>query len=320
LPILIAAGLKAFASAVSLTRRGEYVRDVLPSEIEHLCAHPEEYGLWVLDLDDTGRAIVDVVLQTFADDSESAPPEKDVVRACFDCLAAWREQLPLAAETTSRLSKRTSRFRDRLFSNRDPVRFLFSDIAEILSTDASSPKRMRRALQSIKKELEGIVFSFSRRVEQSVRRALGNGAAMEDFGLRELAQSWAACFSDEMTASMGRDLARGLLTRMKTNYETDPQLLDSLSSLMTGRVLTRWDDRAATDFERKLGETVRYIEECALERQDLVVGERAAQGLAKIAQERILRLSGRLAELVGKDEAASLLESARRRIAGQETE
>jgi len=320
LPILIAAGLKAFASAVSLTKRDEYVPDVLPSEIENLCAHPEEYRLWVLALDGTDSAIIDAVLQTFGHDCESGPPESDVIRACFDCLTAWLSRLPHAARTTSRLSQRASHFRDRLFSNRDPVRFLFSGIPEILGDDVASPKRMRRALQTIREELEGIVFGLSRQAEQSVRKALGNGNATEDFGLRELAQSWAACFSDEMTASMGQGLARGLLTRMKTDYETDPQLLDSLSSLLTGRVLTRWDDRATTDFERKLGETVRFVEESALEMQDLVVGERAAQGLAKIAQERILRLSGRLAELVGKDKAVSLLSSARQRLAEQETE
>ena len=45
LPILFAAGLKAFPSVYSLRYKGSYVSDILPSDIEQLCREPEHYEL-----------------------------------------------------------------------------------------------------------------------------------------------------------------------------------------------------------------------------------------------------------------------------------
>jgi len=43
LPIFVAAGLKAFSRVISLTKKGEYVTDILPTVIEDLCKKPAEY-------------------------------------------------------------------------------------------------------------------------------------------------------------------------------------------------------------------------------------------------------------------------------------
>ena len=43
LPILLATGLKAFPSALSLTKDGAYVADILPSVIESLCREPDRF-------------------------------------------------------------------------------------------------------------------------------------------------------------------------------------------------------------------------------------------------------------------------------------
>ncbi len=55
IPILFAAGLKAFANAVSITRNGEYLNDLLPTDIEDLCRNPDDYQLTVLELMTNGE-------------------------------------------------------------------------------------------------------------------------------------------------------------------------------------------------------------------------------------------------------------------------
>ena len=65
LPILFTAGLKAFPSALSLTRNGSYVNDILPSEIEQLCREPDLYKLEVLELDSKRLAYLQGFYENF---------------------------------------------------------------------------------------------------------------------------------------------------------------------------------------------------------------------------------------------------------------
>ena len=51
LPILFAAGLKAFPGARSVMKDGVYVADILPSVVENLCREPHRFRVSVLELD-----------------------------------------------------------------------------------------------------------------------------------------------------------------------------------------------------------------------------------------------------------------------------
>ncbi|MBK7782279.1 MAG: hypothetical protein IPJ58_16195 [Ardenticatenia bacterium] len=111
LPILFAAAMRAFPSAMSLLRDGQYVSDILPSEIEQLCREPERFQLRVLDLDDVRQVYLRSLTEVFSDARQDGFTSSDLIRNTHDALMAWRASLPPAALSTKRLSPQTQRFR-----------------------------------------------------------------------------------------------------------------------------------------------------------------------------------------------------------------
>src|SRR5439155_21381097 len=129
MPILISAGLKAFPSALSLTRQGKYVTDILPSEIEHLCKEPDQYRLTVLHLDPPTLAYLNGFRKLFSSAEASGDaPQSDLIRTCSDALESWKAQLPPAAATAGGRSEPTRLFRHARSAESDPGEMLLRTI------------------------------------------------------------------------------------------------------------------------------------------------------------------------------------------------
>ena len=128
LPILFAAALKAFPSALSLTKEGVYITDILPSEIEQLCREPELYRLRVLNLSEAQRVYLRGFYTCLSTKTIEAGRENDLIRLCFDALERWKAHLPPAALTTKRLSESTQRFQVLLRQQVDPVHLLLDKL------------------------------------------------------------------------------------------------------------------------------------------------------------------------------------------------
>ena len=103
-PILIGAGLKAFAYTTSLARDGEYIADVMPSDIELMCREPDRYELKVFDLSTVQVNYLEKLRRLFSSQPHHGD-EQDLVRVSFEAVNAWLKQLPPAALTTRRLSR-----------------------------------------------------------------------------------------------------------------------------------------------------------------------------------------------------------------------
>ena len=104
-PILLGAALRAFPGPISITRiDGEYVSDVLPSTIEAMAAHPDEYQVLVPELTTGQKALLDRVAELFG--LADAAVEADPVRRCYDALVQWRSTLPHSAFTSRCLTSR----------------------------------------------------------------------------------------------------------------------------------------------------------------------------------------------------------------------
>ena len=122
LPILLAAGLKAFPSALSLMKDGAYVADILPSVIESLCREPERFRISVLELDEESEKYLRGLHRIFTAGPEYEVPEADLVRLCHDALEAWKAQLPVAALTTRQLTPTGQKLQELIRKGGDPVR------------------------------------------------------------------------------------------------------------------------------------------------------------------------------------------------------
>jgi hypothetical protein len=310
LPILFCAGLRAFPSARTLTKNGTYVTDILPSEVEELCRQPELYRLVVLNLDEARQAYLHGFHKCFSGDQIRKTKQSDIIRLCFDALESWKAQLPAAALTSKRVSDAARKFQSTLSRQADPVDLLLHVIPGVCDCSIDKHGRLLEAIARQKKELEGVVDVYHERAAASVRRALAFGHEDTGENVREAASGWAYCFAQEFIDHLKDGVAKGLLSRMRTNYKTDELLLESLSSLLLGKSISRWDDSAIAIFDREIHDVVHRIEEAALS-VDLSLTKlgTGTHGLAALVSGRMTELFERLVRLVGPERARAIASS-----------
>jgi len=307
LPILMAAALKAFPSAISLTHHGEYVQDVLPSQIEGLCRTPADYRVVVLDVDDRKLAYLRDVYQEFSVVRSYQVHETDLIRMCFDAIQSWRSQLPPAALTTRRLSPNAVRLRAAITKHTDPIPLLFTALPDAVGVSVDDPQGVVTTLRLAMRELTEVAGVYAEHAATCVRRAVG--LTQEAATVRELTSRWARCFSAAFTEDLTDGVCKGLLARMQMDYPSDDLLLDSLASLLVGKPLTRWDDSTMPAFERELTSTIHRIEDSALDAgKALQLGDEARHGLVALVQGRMAELAGRLTDLLGPERADELFD------------
>ena len=303
LPILLAVGLKAFPSALSLMKDGAYVADILPSVIESLCREPDRFRVSVLELDAEREKYLRDLHRIFTAGPEYEVPEADLVRLCHDALEAWKAQLPVAALTTRQLTPAGQKLQQLIRKESDPVRLILQNLPRL----AGEHREIGEALQSIesaKQELMDVTRTYAEQTGAAVRRAIRLGDRDERRSLQVVAREWAGCFSDSFVERMGTaSTTTSMLKIMQMRYRSDEKLADSLATLLVGQPLARWDDSTIAHFERELQATVQQIEESALDRSGLLEDSSAAQGLSKLVEGRIDELFGKLVDLVGEGEA-----------------
>jgi hypothetical protein len=310
LPILMAAALKAFPSAISLTHHGEYVQDILPSQVEGLCRHPSDYRVVVLDVDDQKLAYLRDVYQEFSVVRNYQVHETDLIRMCFDAIQSWKSQLPPAALTTRRLTPNAVRLRIVITKHTDPIPLLFTALPEAVGGSIDDPQQVLTPLRLAMRELTEVAGVYAEHAAACLRRAVGltQGAAT----VREITSRWAKCFSAAFIEDLTDGICKGLLARMQMEYPSDDLLLDSLASLLVGKPLTRWDDSTLPAFERELTSTIHRIENSALDAGNASqLGDEARQGLVALVQGRMTELAGRLADLLGPEKTNALFDALR---------
>lgn len=303
LPILFAAGIKAFPSALSLMRNGEYIDDILPSEIELLCKEPESFQLVVLELNKDRRDYLLAINNVFSSDSSVSFVENDLIRKCYNSIQEWKRKLPVAAMSTKRLSVDSLRFRTEISKDRDPVKFLLEDIPTITGFPLNDLVSTISFINKCKADLENVIIVFREQARSAFKQTFALAVTSETTSLCNVAKDWSNCFSDQFIESLKDGTAQGFLSRMKINYESDIQLLESLASHLVYRLFVRWDDDTAQSFDRELHNVVHRIEEYALQSQHKLAQKGvAAAGLAELVQRRVKELADKMIELIGKDE------------------
>jgi len=306
MPILLAAALRAFPSAISLMHKGKYLNDVLPSDIENICKFPNDYQILVLDIDQTKQQLLRGLYKHFSKVANYEIEENDLVRHCFDALEAWKHQLPPAAFTTGRLSKATDNFRATITRVNDPVQLFFNELPKALSKPVDQPKSLIKAIKQCVDELENVASSFTDQASEIVRASLTVGIETGDTkSVRAIAKQWASYFPGQFTERLSDGVTKGLLSRMSLDYESDSLLIDSLASLLVKKSVRRWDDSMAAAFDREFTAYVSKIEHSA--RSFPAPTPQLRKGLSLLVLGRIKQMYNQLSDLVGDDEAETML-------------
>lgn len=305
MPILFAAGLKAFANAVSITCKGDYLNDLLPTDIENICRNPDDYLLTVLELDQKREAYLRRFHQYFSTVTAYEVPHNDLVRQCFDAIQSWKSQIPPAAMTTRRLSAKTIEFRDRIARITDPVQLLMKFIPEACECEVAQTGKLMSQIKACAQELEGIASVYGDQASSAIRNAIGLGRTAESERVIDVCQRWASCFSEGFIETLMDGVAKALLSRMRMPYLTDAALLDSLGSLLVGKTVGRWDDSTVVTFDREFHNVVRRIEDASL-----AGGTKSdSGGISELIYGRMVELYDRLVGLVGMDEAQEIVDT-----------
>ena len=300
-PILFAAALRAFPSAISLTRDGAYVEDILPSTIETICAKPSEFELRVLPMTDEIATYLRRIRSSF-DRTERQTSETDLVRVAFDSVQRWLTELPPAALSTRRVSRQASKLRSLLSRISDPVELFLKRLpTEFEITDLSSNKELT-ALRGAIEELESVVNLYYDFAESALRETL---ELRSEAAITSDVKAWTRLIPAQAVTKMTNALARALYPRLTMPYDSPHRLIDSVASLLIDRTVNRWDDSTLAAFDIALRSAVRQIEEYALQAAkddpDLSVD------LVKLAEVRIKNLYRYLTQITGSKEAAKIL-------------
>lgn len=310
LPILLGVGFRAFPGAHALTRDGEYVDDLLPSIVEEACAEPERYALQVLRLDKNKEAYLRALRELFAPTRTGRVGQHDLIRQCYDALEAWKHALPPAALSTRGLSERTQAFQQLLQSRTNPVYLLMEGIPEVVGESIKDERVLLEGIASCKTELEGTVARYRELAAETLRRAVAPGARSKEEDLRAMAGRWANCLTNGSVDGLADGVAKGFVSRIRIPYDSDGKLLDSLSTLLVGKNLTRWDDSTAIQFERKTHEVVHLVEEAALSGNHALAPDNGSvDALAELVRGRMEEQYSRLVTMVGKRKAKAILDT-----------
>ena len=304
LPIFLAAGIRAFPGPISITTLdGSYVSDLLPSTIEEMAAHPNEYEVLVPNLGSAQREFLDRVAALFGY-KEREGVEADPVRRCHDALVNWRSALPYSALSSKYLSVSSRSFGRLVTAAIDPYRLLFEAVPTVLRVSSADVNGLVQALSECKVEIEGVLHWNYEAASRAIRSAFPavNGS---DASLRETVAAWAEFFPRTVVQEVKDGISQALISRARMRYDTDQALADALAALLVGKRISRWEDSSIVVFERELGAVIRRVEDTVLNLPTVASGLRS-QSVVDIATSRLQASLRLIANAVGSNEARNI--------------
>ena len=235
LPLLLAAGFKAFPTSATLRHRGRFVDDLLPSIIEDMAKNPHDYVLDVVGLTQNQGVYLAGLLDLF--DAEQGAREGDILRACMAAVLTWRHSLPPGAGNSRYISRKARAFEAELRAV-DPVALFIETLPRLAGATADEPAKLIEGVRRLKRELDGVEMVFRNEAVQALGQVLeargvsngGNGSnGME---VRHQASRWASYFPASFTRHLPDQVAKGVMSRLRSHYKDDDALVNALATLL----------------------------------------------------------------------------------------
>lgn len=301
LPVLFAAGLKAFPSALSVARRGDYLPDILSSTVEEILRTPNDFSVHVHKLDADEYAYVRAVIDLFGGPQGTRGTENDILRALFDTLTVWKSGAGPAMLESRNLSASTIRFQKCLNRELNPYHLLFRTLPQALGY--TDPKRILEAMTAAKLEMASITGSYYSAAREALSKALelGKIPMLDSREFLDAASDWARPIAADLNGKLSDQVTKGFLNRLTLYYVDTNALIDSLASILVGKAVARWDDSSLVKFRSEVAATVDRLEELILHESTQQFADR--QLAASIVQRKARTLYRRLSDLLGSDRA-----------------
>ena len=303
IPVLVAAGLKAFGRVIAIRKNGVYLSDVLASEIEDLCANPDAHEIEVLELDGDLADYLDQMTEIFG--ADAAGRETDRLRRAWDALTSWADQLPPSALRTRNVGASAKDLQAVLRDMSDPVHIFTRQFPAIAGADRPTTAVVE-GIDEARRDLEAIVVGYQRTAIETIRVtiALANADTDDDDTLAR-AQAWADCIDETHAAMKALDgTQRAILQQAKratTGRHTEASFGRAISNILIGKDFDQWDDRTPRQFASMLRSAIHQIESVALN------AEQPTESLKPLLETRIDGLVRQMRQVASDGDIERLL-------------
>ena len=264
LPILFAAGLRAFSVNGVLMRSGLFVEDIKPSDVEEALRQPEKYEFQVVSLKKWEQRLLVDMNRCFQVDHDDQV-EKDELRRFAEAAALWSEQLPRFSRVTSNLSTSAQKIRTVLFQLKNPADSISTRIPaaydQILSSKTAADKTYELLVKD-KKEIDTFYFSqvqvLKRWIIDELKIEARDGNERESIQI--LAQDYLSLDEDFYQAHL-RSFLKALSGAARGS---DNDFIRGVTAVTT-ESLDIWDDRSMAKFKHEFRSRLQQIFESAFE-------------------------------------------------------
>jgi hypothetical protein len=303
IPIFLAAALRAFPSAMAiLDHQGRYLIDILPSTVEEICSSPADFSLHVFEIKESELAYLAKIYTVFAPNGDVARSEKEPLRRCYDALTKWLTQIPRSSLASNDLSKTTSLFVRVVQEEQNPYRLFLGKLPELFGKQGSA-RALLELVARCKADLEGIVGKYYAAAKRTLYSAIS--VKVESQPPVQIAlRKWSGFYHPDGGSFATDGVSKAFLSRIVMTYDSEEDFIDSLSSLVVGRPVSRWDDSSVAAFDREVHAVVTRIEESAWAHSSKSVSD---EGLKNLAATRIRSLFLKLVDVVGENEARRIV-------------
>lgn len=297
-PILFAAAMKAFPSALTISdENGRYLEDLLPSDIEDICRAPHGYSLTVLKLEPKARKYLLALGELFDVDVSVGG---DLVRAVFDGFEAWRRELPPGALETREVSAAARGLQQALSETTTPVHLFFQLFPRLAGANGHDYNHVLGWLSTAKDALSGVVDLYRDKslavVNENLRLISGSHASST---VRERFERWRETLPVDVSQHSS-GLARALLRMPLHRYADDYAFADALGAVVAEKKPQRWNDSDVVRFRNSFASLISQIESRALSVDPgRVSTEKGRAAVTQLYTHRIQTLVGNLTQAIG---------------------
>ena len=295
LPLLLAAGYKAFARSVVLCGHSGYLNDLMSSTFEQICAAPELYTLRVISLTTAKDKYLSALAWLFFYGEESTNEQvaqadlnrnKELLRQVYEAFCKWRGELPAAALSADCVSKKAGSFQQILKEPQIiPDDLFLTKLPSALGCSNPGSDAIK-AIAAVIQELTNVVSAYQKQVEQVICEAfsLSKGSPL---GPLETATSWCSCFPDEFKASVPDLVARRIFFLVRDYKDSDERFVDELALIFVGKGVIHWDTSTFNRFSEKLNELIAKMQRMIFQNPSDKGLNKGIQKLLKAEAERL---------------------------------
>jgi len=303
LPILLAAGIKAFGGGAAIRLKGSLIDDYLPTVIEDMALRPECYSVEPIKLKTSARKTIDQFLHVFGRGS-SNEVESDRLRAAGDLLAEWRASLPACARDHDIEDDQLREFRDLVYSENDYVSFFTNGLPQWVAQARPTVEVNESALHAVKMSLERADAPYYNQIAASIRSALGLSLSGS---LCKEANEHARLFKDEFLEKVHNEDASKFIRRLRLPSTDDNRFCSSLVQLLIEKRVEECRPNDILLFSRRLNEVVSEIDRAASEADAALFGDGLREWLISNREARLKSLYADLVQLTSDKHASSVM-------------